>query len=97
MTDELKELGVGVGHRRVGSLLRKTDSDHRFHIAPSLLDRDFHPPELNQKWAGVISYIKIREGWLHFPQRQPILLVRLPEDPARIWPEGVDERQRQPL
>ena len=31
----------------------------------SLLDRDFHVPETNQKWAGNISYIWTREGWLY--------------------------------
>ena len=31
----------------------------------SLLDRDFHAPETNQKWAGNISYIWTREGWLY--------------------------------
>ena len=55
MTEELKEVGVDVGHRRVGRLMREngivvertmkfkatTDSDHTFNIAPNLLDRDF--------------------------------------------------------
>ena len=44
---------------------RKTDSDHKFNIVPNLLDRDFHAPETNQKWAGDISYIWTREGWLY--------------------------------
>ena len=79
MTEELKEVGVDVGHRRVGRLMREngiviertrkfkatTDSDHTFNIAPNLLDRDFHAPEPNQKWAGDISYIWTREGWLY--------------------------------
>ncbi len=55
MTEELKELGLNVGHRRVGRLMREngisvvrtrkykatTDSNHRFNIAPNLLNRDF--------------------------------------------------------
>ena len=55
MTEELKELGLGVGHRRVGRLMKQndirvvrtrkykatTDSNHRFNISPNLLDRDF--------------------------------------------------------
>ena len=54
MTEELKELGLNVGHRRVGRLMRQngisvvrtrkykatTDSDHKFNIAPNLLDRE---------------------------------------------------------
>ena len=79
MTEELKEVGVDVGHRRIGRLMRKngivvertrkfkatTDSDHTFNIAPNLLDRDFSAAGPNQKWAGDISYIWTREGWLY--------------------------------
>ena len=79
MTEELKEVGVDVGHRRVGRLMREngivvertrkfkatTDSDHIFNIAPNLLDRDFTADQPNHKWAGDISYIWSREGWLY--------------------------------
>lgn len=92
MTEELKEVGLDVGHPlpvsglpanrergRVGRLMREngivvertrkfkatTDSDHRFNIAPNLLDRDFTADRPNQKWAGDISYIWTREGWLY--------------------------------
>ena len=79
MTEELKEVGIDVGHRRVGRLMREngitvertrkfkatTDSDHTFNIAPNLLNRDFSAAGPNQKWAGDISYIWTREGWLY--------------------------------
>lgn len=79
MTEELKELGFDVGHRRVGRLMRQngirivrtrkykvtTDSHHSFNIAPNLLDRDFHAAAPNRKWAGDISYIWTREGWVY--------------------------------
>ena len=79
MTEDLKEVGVEVGHRRVGRLMREngiiverpqkfkvtTDSDHTFNIAPNLLERDFTADRPNQKWAGDISYIWTREGWLY--------------------------------
>jgi len=79
MTEELKEVGVDVGHRRVGRLMREngiivertrkyrvtTDSDHAFNIAPNLLDRDFTAGRPNEKWVGEISYIWTREGWLY--------------------------------
>ena len=42
-----------------------TDSNHKFNIAPNLLDRDFQADKPNQKWAGDISYIWTREGWLY--------------------------------
>ena len=79
MTEELKEIGLDIGHRRVGRLMRQngisvirtrkhtvtTDSNHKFNIAPNLLDRNFTVNEPNQKWAADISYIWTREGWLY--------------------------------
>ncbi|HGG58494.1 MAG TPA: IS3 family transposase [Gammaproteobacteria bacterium] len=79
MTEELKELGLDVGHRRVGRLMREngiavkrnrkfkatTDSNHSFNIAPNLLNRDFAADRPNRKWAGDISYVWTREGWLY--------------------------------
>lgn len=79
MTQELKEVGLSVGHRRVGRLMRDnniqvirtrkyratTDSNHRFKIAPNHLNRDFNADRPNQKWAGDISYIWTREGCLY--------------------------------
>ena len=79
MTEELKEQGLNVGHRRVGRLMREngiavkrnkkfkatTDSNHKFNIAPNLLARNFHADRPNQKWAGDISYIWTQVGWLY--------------------------------
>ncbi|MCJ7874718.1 IS3 family transposase [Phaeobacter sp. J2-8] len=79
MTEELQELGLKVGHRRVGRLMREndikivrtqkykvtTDSNHAFNIGPNLLDQDFSAESPNQKWAGDISYIWTSEGWLY--------------------------------
>jgi hypothetical protein len=79
MTQELKEVGLDVGHRRVGRLMRgsgirvvttrkykvTTDSNHHFNIVPNWLDRNFHADRPNQKWAGDISYIWTQEGWLY--------------------------------
>ena len=42
-----------------------TGSNHAFDIAPHLLKRDFHADAPNQKWAGDISDVLIREGWLY--------------------------------
>jgi len=77
MTEELKELGLDVGHRRVGRLMRQngisvirtrkhkvtTDSNHKFNIAPNLLNRDFRASNPNQKWVVDISYVWTKEGW----------------------------------
>ena len=79
MTEELKQTGLDVGHRCVGRLMRQsgvsvlrtcqhkltTDSDHQFKIAPNVLDWDFAADAPNQKWAGDISYVWMREGWLY--------------------------------
>ena len=79
MTEELKELGLSVGHRRVGRLMREngirverskkhkvtTDSNHAFNIAQNLLNRNFAADKPNQKWAGDISYVWTHEGWLY--------------------------------
>lgn len=79
MTEELKELGFDVGHRRVGRLMRQnaisvvrtrkhkvtTDSNHKFNIAPNLLNRGFAAATPNQKWVVDISYIWTQEGWLY--------------------------------
>ena len=62
MTEELKELGLNIGHGRVGRLMREngirverskkykvtTDSNHSFNIAPNLLNRDVHADAPNQ-------------------------------------------------
>jgi putative transposase len=76
ITEELKEIGLDIGHRRVGQFMREngisairtrkhkvtTDSNHEFNIAPNLLDRNFAANEPNQKWATDISYTWTREG-----------------------------------
>ena len=88
MTEELKEIGLDIGHRRVGQLMRQngisvirtrkhkvtTDSNHKFNIAPNLLDRNFTANEPNQKWAADISYIWTREGWLYLA----VILIFIP-------------------
>lgn len=79
MTEELNELGLRVGQRRVGRLMRQndiriirsrkfkrtTDSDHAFNIASNLLQQDFAASRPNQKWAGDITYVWTREGWVY--------------------------------
>ena len=59
MTEELKDVGVDVGHLRVGWLMRENG------IAVEPAGSRLPSPEPNQKWAGDISYIWTREGWLY--------------------------------
>ena len=65
--EELKEIGLNVGHCRAGRLMRQngisvlctrkhkvtTNSNHNFNIAPNLRDRDFMADLPNQK--GVVT------------------------------------------
>lgn len=97
MTEELKEIGLDAGHRRVGRLMRQngisvvrtrkhkvtTDSDHKFSIAPNLLDRNFTADGPNQKWAGDISYVWTREGGLTACHCVDVPTIRLPRQRAR--------------
>lgn len=79
MTQELNELGIRVGQRPVGRLMRQndiqvirsrkfkrtTDSDHAFNIAPNLLQQDFTASGPNQKCAGDITYVWTRKGCVY--------------------------------
>jgi len=71
--------GRSVGRRRIGRLMKEaglacktkrrfkatTDSKHNLPIAPNYLDRKFAVDQVNQVYAGDITYIQTREGWLY--------------------------------
>jgi transposase InsO family protein len=42
-----------------------TDSRHNKPVAKNHLSRQFKPAKLNQVWAGDITYIATKEGWLY--------------------------------
>jgi len=42
-----------------------TDSKHNLPVAENILNRDFAPSTPNMSWAGDITYIWTREGWLY--------------------------------
>jgi putative transposase len=79
MTMEFKEVGLDVGERRVGRLMKIngikpvrprrhkviTDSNHRLGVAANWLDGDFVAAAPIQKWAGDITYVWTSEGWLY--------------------------------
>lgn len=79
MTEELNELRLNVGHRRIGRLMQATgirivrtrkykattDSSHAFNNAPKLLEQDFSANGPKQKWAEDIFYIWTGERWLY--------------------------------
>jgi putative transposase len=59
----MRQNGISVVRTRKHKVT--TDSNHKFNIAPNLLDRNFIADQPNQKWAGDITYIWMREGWLY--------------------------------
>ena len=79
MTKELKEIGLDIGERRIGRLMKlngirpvrtrrhkvTTDSRHSLGVAANVLNGDFVANAPNRKWAGDISYIWTNEGWLY--------------------------------
>ena len=66
-----------------------TDSNHKFNIAPNLLDRNFSADQPNQKWAGGISYIWTREGWLYLA-----VILELPSRRVIGWPPLINTTYR---
>lgn len=59
----MRQNGISVVRTRKQKVT--TDSDHKFNIAPNLLDQDFTAKRPNQKSAGDISYVWTCEGWLY--------------------------------
>jgi len=76
---ELSRRGIKASRKRVASLMKKaglvsrhrrkykvtTDSDHKYPIAPNLLNRDFSVGLPNMTWLSDITYIPTNEGWLY--------------------------------
>ncbi len=59
----MRQNGISVVRTRKHKVT--TDSDHKFNIAPNLLDRDTTTDLPHQKSAGDISYVWPREGGLY--------------------------------
>ena len=73
------ERQISCGENRVARLMRKnqirsrrarrfrvtTNSDHEFPVAPNRLNREFEAKQPDQRWAGDITFIWTREGWLY--------------------------------
>lgn len=79
ITVVLNSLGFKCSKERVRRLMKKhnikvkyrnkfkrtTNSNHKEPVAENLVNMDFNPKELNRIWAGDITYIWTREGWLY--------------------------------
>lgn len=76
---ELRRRGIEAGRHRIARLMRlggirprqarrfraTTDSRHRLPVAENRLERRFEVDRPNAVWAGDITYIWTREGWLY--------------------------------
>ena len=79
ITAQLKRDGYSVGKDRVARLMREmglrsiikrkykatTNSRHSKPVAKNYLNRRFRPKRENLVWAGDITYISTKEGWLY--------------------------------
>lgn len=77
--NRLVQRGVVISRKRIARLMESvglsckikrkfkvtTDSNHKLYIAPNLLQRQFHVTSPNRVWAGDITYIPTRNGWLY--------------------------------
>ena len=75
----LQAQGQRIGEHRVARLMRAsairaktvkkwratTDSAHQYPVVPNTLNRQFAVAHPNLVWAGDITYIATREGWLY--------------------------------
>jgi putative transposase len=79
MHRELRDRGWWVNRKRVERLMktngirarrhyrrvRTTRSDPSLPVAPNRLNQQFQIDEINRAWAGDVTYIPTREGWLY--------------------------------
>ena len=79
MAKALRALGYAVGRHQARGLMREagvwvryrrryrvtTDSDHTQPVVANRLERDFQVDGPNRAWAGDITYVWTREGWLY--------------------------------
>lgn len=78
MAAELGRQGLQVGRHRARTLMRRAGVQarqvrrHKYqHLGPealtvaNVLARQFKPTAINQVWAGDITYIPTRQGWLY--------------------------------
>lgn len=59
----MRDLGLYGKTRR--KFVKTTDSKHALPVAPNRLNRNFTPETPNAVWAGDITFIPTKEGWLY--------------------------------
>lgn len=77
--NRLAQRGITISRKRIARLLKltglacktrrkfkvTTNSKHSLFVAPNLLQRQFYVAKPNRVWAGDITYIPTRNGWLY--------------------------------
>ena len=77
--EDLADIGISISRQRINRLMKAeglvcktkrkfkttTNSRHNKPVADNVLDRDFQRVQPNQAYAGDITYVLIREGWLY--------------------------------
>ena len=75
----LQQSGIKISRKRITRLMQlsglqckikrkfkvTTDSNHKLYIAPNLLQRQFYVDSPNRVWAGDITYIPTKNGFLY--------------------------------
>ena len=76
---ELEKLGYYVSRPRVARIMKAnylvarrhrkfrftTDSNHKYPIAPNILNQNFEVHRMNQVWVSDMTYIQTAEGWIY--------------------------------
>ena len=77
--ERLKKYGYFVSRRRISRLMRLlglqvrrsykfralTDSNHKYPVAPNLLNQNFKVDRENQVWVSDMTYIATKQGWMY--------------------------------
>jgi len=76
---ELEKYGYIVSRRRISKLMKLlglvvkrffkfrtlTDSNHKYPVAPNLLNQNFKVERTNQVWVSDMTYISTKQGWMY--------------------------------
>lgn len=79
MVKVLRKEGFNIGRYRVRKLMKRlnlkviqrqaykvtTVRKHAHQVADNLVNQAFNPKTANQVWAGDVTYLRTREGWLY--------------------------------
>jgi len=56
---------AGIRARRRKNFVATTDSNHKYPVAPNVLDRKFSATRPGEVWVSDITYVRTYQGWLY--------------------------------